>query len=79
MPDIPDSDLYRTKTHEPNTDFPEVVELRLVWNIAGKRRIRVMKITADEFFGHGSCGAPISPDSLVHHIERMRRKGPPEA
>jgi hypothetical protein len=76
MIDQPEGDLARTKTHEPNSDFPDEVQLRLVWIVNGSPRIRSVKITAEQFFGRG--GAPLTGDAIIAHIERMRRKGPPE-
>ena len=76
MIDQPEGDLARTKTHEPNSDFPDEVQLRLVWIVNGSPRIRSVKITAKEFFGRD--GAPLTGDAIIGHIERMRRAGPPQ-
>lgn len=76
--EIPAGDLAHAKTHEPNTEYPDEVQLRLVWRIDGRVRIRSVRITAAEFFGRGSHGAPISGDGLVQRIEIMRKRGPPE-
>ena len=78
MIELPAGDLAKATTHEPNTEFPAEVQLRLIWRVDGRVRIRSMRITAAEFFGHGGIGAPLSGDAVIQHIERMRRKGAPE-
>lgn len=76
--EIPQGDLARTVSHEPDQEFPDRVELRVIWNDpSGLPRDRVMTISADQFFGHGAFGAPMSGDYLVQTIERMRRQGAP--
>jgi hypothetical protein len=77
--EIPAGDLANATTHEPDLSFPAEVQLRLVWKVNGRAFVRTMRITADEFFGRGASGAPISGDAIVQHIERMRKKGPPNA
>lgn len=75
--DIPEGDLDRATTHEPNYDYPEMVEIRLRWpNKNGKPNVRSHEISADEYFGRGSYGAPLPAEALVGMIERMRREGP---
>ena len=74
--DIPEGDLARVVTHEPNYDYPELVEIRLRWRKDGKPVYRSREIGADEFFGRGQFGAPIPAESIVQIIERMRREGP---
>lgn len=75
--DIPEGDLARAQTHEPNADYPELVEIRLRWRDEnGKPVYRSREISADEFFGRGQFGAPIPAESIVQIIERMRREGP---
>ena len=77
--DSPQGDLSRAVSHEPDTSYPDVVEIRLIWTVNGHQRIRSQEISAAQFFGHGRFGAPIPAESLVSAIERMRRQGPPEA
>lgn len=69
--------LQRAKQHEPDQGFPHCVELRLVWRVNGHERVRVQPIGADQFFGNGGHGAPMSGDVLIKYIENMRRAGPP--
>ena len=77
--DLPQGDLANAITHEPDTTYPDVVEIRLVWNVDGSQRIRVHEISASEFFGRGRFGAPLPGESVISAIERMRRQGPPPA
>jgi hypothetical protein len=77
--EIPAGDLANATTHEPDLSFPSEIQLRLVWKKDGRAFVRTMRITADEFFGRGGIGAPISGDAIVQHIERMRKKGAPNA
>lgn len=75
--EIPAGDLAHTKNHEPNTQYPDEVQLRLVWKIEGRAFVRTVRITAAEFFGRG--GAPLSGEAIIQRIEILRRRGPPEA
>lgn len=74
----PQGDLSRTITHEPDTSYPDVVEIRLIWNVRGRQQVRTHEIKADEFFGRGQFGAPLPGESLISAIDRMRRQGPPK-
>lgn len=73
---VPQGDLSRVKSQEPNTDWPHSVELRVGWLVRGKMIYRTEEITASEFFGAG--GAPIAGDRVMATIERMRRQGAPK-
>lgn len=77
--EIPQGELSRTRSHDPDQSYPDVVEIRLVWKVRGKEQIRAHQIGADEFFGRGQFGAPIPAEALVQAIERMRRQGAPTA
>lgn len=78
-PKSPQGELSRTVTHEPDTSYPDIVEIRLIWHVEGQQRIRTHEIGSAEFFGHGRFGAPIPAESLIQAIERLRRQGPPAA
>lgn len=67
----------RSKQHEPDHSYPNLVEVRLVWCIDGHERMRAVEIDADRFFGTGGHGAPIEGAALLNHIENLRRQGPP--
>ncbi len=77
--EIPQGDMSRATTHEPDASYPDLVEIRLIWNIKDQQRILAQAISAAEFFGRGQYGAPIPAEALVQYIERMRRQGPPDA
>ena len=72
------SDLSRATSHDPDEGFPDSVQLRVVWNRANGPLERVMHISADQFFGRGAFGAPMSGDWMISAVERMRRQGAPE-
>lgn len=76
--DTPLSDLSRARSNEPNERFPTSVALAVTWiDAAGNRHTRRLDIGADQFFGRGQFGAPITGDWMIQAIERMRREGPP--
>lgn len=68
------SDTERAAAVEYDMEFPDYVEIRLVWG----NKARVHKVRADEFFGRGTYGAPMPAEAFVNHINRMRRQGAPE-
>lgn len=72
-PNANQGDLSRAPSIEPNAEFPDYVEVRLVWG----KKVRSHLIRADEFFGWGAYGAPMSGDVIIMHIDRMRRQGAP--
>jgi len=74
MPRQPQGDLDRAPCIEPDTEFPDYVEIRLVWGPNSRSHI----IRADEFFGWVGYGAPMSGDAVIRHIERLRRLGAPK-
>ena len=77
--DIQKSDLARSVQHDPSQDWPESVKIQLLWrDRAGRPVVRSEIISADQFFGRGSFGAPMDGSFLVQAIERLRREGPPK-
>lgn len=75
----PISDITRTRSHEADRTWPESVKIAVHWkNEAGRLFIKTETISASEFFGTGSHGAPLSGEALIQRIERMRRAGPPK-
>lgn len=73
---IPSGDLTRAITHEPNDDWPTIIEIVAYWGEGRKGRRRSIMISADEFFGRKSYGAPITGDRLVQMVDQLRRQGP---
>ena len=72
---MPAGDLARAITHEANDDYPTIIEIVAYWGNGRKGKRRSIEIPADEFFGRGSHGAPITGDRLIGMIERLRRQG----
>ena len=70
-------DLSRTVTREANEDWPSIIEVVAYWSKDGSRkgRRRSIEIDADQFFGRGQYGAPMSADALVSMVDRLRRMG----
>lgn len=74
----PISDLARSVQHNPDETWPESVQLAVRWvDKNGKPLTRIEDISADQFFGRGGFGAPLTGEHLIMAIERMRRAGPP--
>ena len=69
---IPAGDLSRTITHEANDDWPTMIEVVAYWG-EGRTKRRSIEIPADQFFGRGSYGAPLSGDQLIGMVNRLRR------
>lgn len=75
----PISDLARSKQHESDRVWPHEVKIAVHWKDAeGRITVRSQAISADQFFGEGSFGAPLSGDWVISLIEKMRREGPPK-
>lgn len=69
---LPSGDLARCKTTEADDTWPALVEVVVYWG-EGRKKRRSIEISADEFFGRGSHGAPITGDALINRIDRLRR------
>ena len=70
----PEGDLARCVVHERAEDWPTVIEISAYWKYNGKRgKKKTIRINADEFFGRGQYGAPMSGDQLISMIDRMRK------
>lgn len=69
------SDLSRAQSSDPDQEWPKLVEIRMVWLVDGRRVSRTIEIQGDEFFGTGRYGAPMTGDSIIARIERLRRDG----
>lgn len=73
---IPAGDLARAVTHDPNDEWPTMIEVVAYWGEGRRGRRRSVQISADEFFGRGGFGAPITGDRLIGMVEKLRRDGP---
>jgi hypothetical protein len=77
--DAPVSDTSRAKMHDPSMEWPESVAITMTWiKENGRKATRTQIISADQFYGRGSFGAPVEGQALIAAIDRMRRLGPPK-
>lgn len=74
------SDLSRARSLDADESFPTdvVVLLRWIDPVSGRFKVRNVFIKADQFFGRGTYGAPITGEWIIQAIERLRREGPPK-
>lgn len=78
-PHIPPPDLDRATSHDPDQDWPAEVKISVKWpGPNGGMMVRSETIGADQFFGRGAHGAPMSGEYVIGLIERMRRAGRPQ-
>lgn len=70
---LPAGDLARAVTHELNDDWPTSIEIVAYFG-ENRRRRKAILISADEFFGRGGYGAPMTGDQLIGIIDRLRRQ-----
>lgn len=73
---LPQGDLARCVTHEPDESWPTMIEIVAYWGKDRKGRRRSVGISADQFFGRGAYGAPVTGDQLIGMVDRLRRQGP---
>lgn len=74
---LPAGDLARCITHEPDDTWPTMIEIVAYWGKDGRKgRRRSVEIPADQFFGRGGHGAPVTGDQLIGMVDRLRRQGP---
>jgi hypothetical protein len=68
--------LATAKCHEANEDWPTRIEIVAYFGTEGRKgKRRSIEIGADEFFGRGQFGAPLSGDRLIAMVQRLRRGG----
>jgi len=70
---MPEGDLARCKTHEADETWPAMIEIVAYWRPDRRGKRRAIAISADEFFGRGGYGAPISGDRILHMVDRLRK------
>jgi hypothetical protein len=76
-PHIPEGALATAKTHEATEDWPTLIEIVAYSGAEGRKgRRRSIEISADQFFGRGAYGAPISAAQLITIVDRLRRNEP---
>ena len=71
-------DLARVKSQEMDESWPSLIEVTAYWSKDGSRkgRRRSVEVDADQFFGRGRYGAPMSGDQLVGIVNNLRKQGP---
>lgn len=70
----PQGDLARVKSQEPEDVWPTMIEVVAYWGEGRRGKRRSLEIPADQFFGRGQYGAPLSGDQLIGMVERLRRQ-----
>lgn len=70
---MPAGDLARTTSHDPNDEWPTTLEIVAYFG-EGRRKRRSVEIDADQFFGRGQFGAPMSGEQLIGMVDRLRRQ-----
>ena len=70
----PQGDLARVRSIEMSEDWPTVIEVVAYWSKDGSRKgkRRSIEIPADQFFGRGEYGAPISGERLIQMVDKLR-------
>jgi hypothetical protein len=72
---MPEGSLSTAKCHESNDDWPTLIEIVAYFGEGGRKgKRRSIEISADEFFGRGQYGAPLSGSRLIGMVERLRRE-----
>jgi hypothetical protein len=71
---MPQGDLARVKTQESDESWPTMIEVVAYWGEGRKGKRRSIEIPADQFFGRGGHGAPMSGDQLIAMVERLRKQ-----
>ena len=72
---LPSGDLARCETIEPDQSWPSMVEVVVYWG-EGRKKRRSIEISADQFFGRGVHGAPISGDQIIFMVNQLRKQKP---
>ena len=70
MSSVKEGDLSRCTVHDPDSTWPELVEIVAYFGPKRTKR-RSVAISADEFFG--TKGAPLSGERLIRIIDNLRR------
>ena len=62
-------------SHDPDETWPTHIEIVAYFG-EGRRKRKSIEIDADQFFGHGRFGAPMSGEQLIGMINKLRTMGP---
>ncbi len=76
MPYFPPSgELARAIVHEPESDWPGIIDIVAYYGPMGRKgKAKRVTITADQFFGRGGFGAPMTGDDVLRIIDQLRKK-----
>lgn len=71
---VGEGDLARVKSTESDETWPSIIEVVAYWGKDGRRgKRKSIKILADQFFGRGAYGAPLSGEQLIRIIDKLRK------
>ena len=69
---MPSGDLARCVTHEADESWPSIIEIVAYWGKNGRKgKRRAIEISADQFFGLGGYGAPMTGEQIIYQIDRV--------
>lgn len=71
---MPASQLSRAITHEREQIWPDRMAITATWREGDVTVTKAVEITADQFFGNGVHGAPITGEWLAGAIDRLRKR-----
>lgn len=66
-------ELARTTTHEADDSWPTMIEIVAYWGEGRRGKRRSIAISANQFFGRGGFGAPMSGEQLIGMVDKLRR------
>lgn len=72
--EMPTADTARSIQHEPDQSWPQSLGIHARWP---NGMVSYIMISADQFFGLGQYGAPLSGDAIVGSIKNMLAAGEP--
>jgi hypothetical protein len=71
---VPQGALATAKCHEASDEWPTLIEIVAYFGTDGRKgRRRSIEIPADQWFGRGAYGAPLSGNALIGMVERLRK------
>jgi hypothetical protein len=69
----PMGDLARVRSHDPDDNWPTMIEVVAYWGEGRKGKRHSIEIPADQFFGRGQFGAPMSGEQLIGMVDKLRK------
>lgn len=66
-------DLARVFSQEAEERWPTSIEIVAYYGEGKRRKRKSIQISADQFFGRGVYGAPLSGDQLIGMVHRLRK------